>query len=186
MRRALTAALVLLAGCDIGGFRGMAVDPPRELPGFRFAMADGGTFDTAPERGRPMALFFGYTHCPDVCPTTLADFVRVRRALGADADRVRFVFVSVDPERDTPAIAERYAGSFHPTFVGVAGDSTTTDAIQRAFGVATVKEPGSEATGYLVSHASQVFLLDDRGRLAAIHPFGSGWDALAADLKRLL
>ncbi len=185
---ALRAALLAgSAGCDLGGgFRGMAVEPPRELPAFRFMRADGTAYSTAPERGRPLVLFFGYTHCPDVCPTTMADLVRVLRALGHEADRVRVLFVSVDPERDTPAVAERYATTFDRRFVGVSGDSATTEAIQRAFGVASVKEPGSDATGYLVSHSSQVFLLDDRGRLVCIHPFGSGWDAIAADLKRLL
>lgn len=193
MRGRLIAALLpallppLLAACDVAGsFRGMAVEPPREIPGFSFVLPGGTRYATAAEAGRPMLLFFGYTHCPDVCPTTLADFARVRQALGEQASRVRFVFVTVDPERDTPEVAQRYAMGFDSTFVGLSGDSATTAGLQQAFGVASVREPGSEATGYLVGHASQVFLLDDRGRLVAIHPFGSGWDALAADVRRLL
>ena len=176
-----------LAACDLtGGFKGMAVDPPREMPSFTFTRADGSTFSTAPVRGRPMVLFFGYTHCPDVCPTTLADWKRVRARLGDDAAAVRFVFVTVDPDRDTPAVAERYARMYDASFDGVAGDPLTTSRMMDAFGVAAAREPGTNATGYLVSHSSQLFLVDSQGKLVALYPFGTGWDALAADLERLL
>jgi protein SCO1/2 len=177
----------MLMGCDFsGGFKGMTVDPPRAMPTFAFTRADGSAFTTAPEPGRPMVLFFGYTHCPDVCPTTLADWKRVRAKLGDDAKLVRFVFVTVDPDRDTPAVAERYARMYDPSFVGVSGDAPTTSRMMDAFGVAAAREPGTNATGYLVSHSSQVFLVDSHGKLVALYPFGTGWDALAADLERLL
>ena len=178
---------LLLTACDLsGGFKGMAVDPPREMPVVAFTRSDGSRFMTAPEPGRPMVLFFGYTHCPDVCPTTLADWKRVRARLGGDAKAVRFVFVTVDPDRDTPAVAERYARMYDPSFEGVSGDALTTSRMMDAFGVAAAREPGTNATGYLVSHSSQVFLVDSHGKLVALYPFGTGWDALAADLGRLL
>ena len=191
MRRAINglrlASAIFLTACDLsGGFKGMAVDPPRDMPAFVFTRTDGSTFTTAPEPGRPMVLFFGYTHCPDVCPTTLADWKRVRAKLGDDAKRVRFVFVTVDPDRDTPAVAERYARLYDAAFEGVSGDAITTSRIIEAFGVAAAREPGTNATGYLVSHSSQVFLVDSHGKLVALYPFGTGWDALAADLERLL
>lgn len=193
MKRVITRAASLLAGawmlaaCDpAGGFKGTAIDPPRDMPAYTFTRADGSSFSTAPVAGRPTVLFFGYTHCPDVCPTTLADWKRVHTQLGDDARNVRFVFVSVDPDRDTPAIAERYARQYVHTFEGVSGDPITTSKMTEAFGVASAREAGTEASGYLVSHSSQVFLLDDRGRLVALYPFGSGWQALAADLERLL
>jgi protein SCO1 len=191
MRRAVNglrlASAIFLTACDLaGGFNGMAVDPPRDMPAFVFTRTDGSTFTTAPEPGRPMVLFFGYTHCPDVCPTTLADWKRVRAKLGDDAKRVRFVFVTVDPDRDTPAVAERYARMYDAAFEGVSGDAITTSRIMEAFGVAAAREPGTNATGYLVSHSSQVFLVDSHGKLVALYPFGTGWDALAADLERLL
>lgn len=181
------AGAVLLTACDLGGsFKGMAVDPPREMPAFAFTRSDGSRFITAPEPGRPMVLFFGYTHCPDVCPTTLADWRRVRATLGADAKSVRFVFVTVDPDRDTPAVTERYARLYDPSFEGVSGDALTTSRMMDAFGVAAAHEPDTNATGYLVSHSAQVFLVDAQGKLVALYPFGTGWDALAADLERLL
>jgi protein SCO1/2 len=186
-RSKLIAGAALLTACDLfGGFKGMAVDPPRDMPTFVFTKADGSRFTTAPEPGRPMVLFFGYTHCPDVCPTTLADWKRVRAKLGDDAKRVRFVFVTVDPDRDTPAVADRYAKMYDPSFEGVSGDAITTSGMMDAFGVAAAREPGTNATGYLVSHSSQVFLVDSHGKLVALYPLGTGWDALAADLERLL
>ena len=178
---------VILTACDLsGGLKGMAVDPPRDMPSFTFTRANGSTFSTAPEAGRPMVLFFGYTHCPDVCPTTLADWKRVRAILGDDAKRVRFVFVSIDPDRDTPAVAERYAHLYDASFEGLSGDAITTSRMMEAFGVAAAREPGTNATGYLLSHSSQVFLVDSHGKLVALYPFGTGWNALAADLERLL
>ncbi len=163
------------------------MNPPTELPSFSFVRSDGSAYSTAPEDGRPMVVFFGYTHCPDVCPTTLADWQAVKRMLGRDGDRVRWVFVSVDPERDTPELADRYAHQFDSTFVGLSGDSATTAGIMRAFGASAVPDPGAaSAVGYLVSHSSQLFLVDDRGRLVALHAFGTGREELATDLKRLL
>jgi len=131
-------------------------------------------------------VFFGYTNCPDVCPTTLSDWTRVKTALGDDAERVHFVFVSVDPERDTPAVAQRYAAQFDPTFRGVSGDAATTTAIQKAFGVASAKQPSASAQGYLVGHPAQTFLMDDQGQVRVRYAFGAGWDLMAADLKQLL
>lgn len=189
MRRRIVmlASAVLLTACDLsGGFKGLAVDPPRAMPTFAFTRADGSRVSTAPEPGRPMVLFFGYTHCPDVCPTTLADWKRVRATLGDKANAVRFVFVTVDPERDTPAVAERYARLYDAAFEGVSGDARTTSGMMDAYGVAAAREAGTDATGYLVSHSSQVFLVDSHGKLVALYPFGTGWDALAADLARLL
>ncbi len=202
----LSAALlsaILLGACDLaGGLRGTVVDPPRELAAFAFTRADGSAFSTAPEAGRPTVVLFGYTHCPDVCPTTLSDWKRVKQRLGADAARVRFLFVSVDRERDTPAISQAYASRFDSSFVGVTGDSATIERMQRAFGVASFHEhaamgaasPAMSAntampdstTSYLVNHTTATFLLDEQGRLVSVHSPGSGWDALAFNLERLL
>ena len=183
----MVAGAWLLAACDLSGdFKGMAIDPARPMPAFTFTRSDGATFSTAPDGGRPTVIFFGYTHCPDVCPTTLADWKRVRARLGDAADDVRFVFVSVDAERDTPAVAERYARQYDAHFVGVSGDPLTTARMMEAYGVAAAREPGTDATGYLMSHSSQLFLVNGAGALVALYPFGTGWEALAADLERVL
>lgn len=186
-----TCAIVPLAACDLGkGLEGTVVSPPRELPTFEFTRADGTPYRTVPEADRPLVVLFGYTHCPDVCPTTLADWTRVKRQLGADASRVRFLFVSVDPDRDTPAISQAYASRFDSSFVGVTGDSATVARMQSAFGVASFHDhamPGDTAAGaYMVNHTTATFLVDARGRLVSVHSFGSGWSALASNLERLL
>ncbi len=184
----LPALLTLtLASCETrGGFHGIEFDPPKVVPAFQFTRANGATVHTDAVRGVPQLFFFGYTHCPDVCPTTLADWTRVKKALGDKAARVRFYFVTVDPERDTPSIAERYAAQFDSTFVGLSGDSITTSRMKDAFGITAYHDGGTEPAGYFVSHSSQVFLVDGKGRLVAQYPFGIGWEAMLADIKRFL
>ena len=182
------ALLVALAACKgETQLHGRMIDPPREVSGYEFTLPDGARFTTAAEKGRPMVLFFGYTHCPDVCPTTMADWKRAKQKLGRDGDRVRFVFVTIDPERDTPALSERYAKQFDSAFVGVSGDSSTMRRMMADFGVTATRETAMATdTSYFMAHPGQAFLVDDRGRLVAVYPFGIGWDALAADLETIL
>ncbi len=185
--RVLLAMVFAVSGCGLdSGLHGVAVKPPREMPTFEFMRADGSVYRTAADTVRPMVLFFGYTHCPDVCPTTLMDWKRVKQELGKDSSRVRFVFVTVDPQRDSREIVDTYAKQFDPSFIGLSGDSLTTVRIQEAFGVASIRDSTTSAAGYLMSHSSQVFLVDPRGRLVVLYAFGTGWDALLADLKQLL
>jgi protein SCO1 len=192
--RPVAASFRLLAGvslcvfvaCGDPEWRGISLDPPRAIPPFTFVTARGDTVRTAPEPGRPMLVFFGYTHCPDVCPLTLAEWSRVKQALGDDAERVRWYFVTVDPARDTPSVAQNYAQQFDAAFVGLSGDSATVADIQRAFSVSSYETPGATAEEYLVAHAAQSFLVDDTGTLRAMYQFNSGTEALEADLRRLL
>lgn len=186
----LIVTLLPTVACTSPEWRGITVDPPQPIPAFTFVAANGDTVSTAPERGRPTLLFFGYTHCPDVCPVTLADWSRARAQLSAqlgdDAERVRWLFVSVDPARDTPDVAAAYAAQFDARFVGLSGDSATTAGIQRAFSVTSYETPGATDADYLVTHASHVFLLDDTGQLRLMYPFNVGPEALVSDLTRLL
>lgn len=186
LSRAVIAVALMSACSKAPAFEGVAIDPPRDMPAFTFVGADSTQIVLGPQQGRPMVLFFGYTNCPDVCPTTMAEWSRVKTQLGADAARVRFVFVTVDPDRDTPIVARRYARQFDSTFVGVSGDPTTTAAIMQAYGVAAGREEVGSAAGYLVSHSSQVFLVNGAGQLVALYPFGTRWEALAADLEQVL
>lgn len=156
------------------------------MPTVSFTRLDGSAYALGPAEGRPLVVFFGYTRCPDVCPTTLADWKRAKAKLGDQASRVRWVFVTVDPERDRASVADRYARQYDSSFVGLSGDAATTAKVMEAFGVAAAREEGTAASGYLVSHSSQVFLLDGAGKLVALYPFGTRWEALAADLARLL
>jgi protein SCO1 len=175
-----------LSACTEPALRGIAIDPPRAAPALAAVRENGATFDLARERGNVVLLFFGYTHCPDVCPTTLADWAKVRRALGADSARVRFVFVSVDPARDTRQLAQQYAAQFHASFIGLSPDSLDLPAIQYAFGVTSAREAGTSATGYLVSHASQSFLVAPDGALRVMYSFGARVDDIVADVRQVL
>jgi protein SCO1 len=184
----LAGSACLLAACTREPtLRGIGVDPPKAAPSLIVVRAGGDTFALARERGRAVLLFFGYTHCPDICPTTLADWAKVRRQLGPRAERVRFVFVSVDPTRDTPAVAQAYAAQFDSTFIGLSPIERELPAIQYDFGVTSSRDiRGRDSTDYLVSHASQAFLVAPDGALRVMYSFGASVDDVVADLRTLL
>lgn len=192
----LVAAATLIAGCDTvrdaaggapgGGFRGVSLGAGKPAPELVLPTASGEPFDLAAERGRVVLLFFGYTHCPDVCPTTLSDWARVRQQLGDQAARVRFVFVSVDPDRDTPAVVQGYASQFDPSFVGLSADDATLAQLRPAFGLVAQSEQPDSSGAYGVAHSSQVFLVDPQGRLRILYPFGSTSTDMLEDIRRLL
>lgn len=185
----MSALLVTLAACQ----RGERFDPrggdqldqvwPRPAPVLRLPQADGAVFDLATERGKAVVVFFGYTHCPDVCPTTLADFLSAKRALGPRAARVRWVFVSVDFRRDGPAEAMRYARAFDSTFVGLAGDSAALAPILQGFMVAAFMDPPDSAGNYVVTHSAQVFVVDPAGN---VHQPVRWREARAQDIRRAI
>lgn len=138
-------------------------------------------------RGKLVVLFFGYTHCPDVCPTTLSDMAQALRMLPPEtAARVQVLFVTVDPERDTPALLKAYVSHFHPEFLGLHG---TPEEVARAAGEFRITyrkhtEPG--ATDYLVDHTAGSYVLDTRGRLRLFLPFAHSPEDIAHDLKTLM
>ena len=167
--------------------------PPLRLPRAR-AAEPADTFDLARDAaGRATLVFFGYTHCPDVCPTTLADWSRVRRAVAAqaasDTARMRFVFVTVDPERDSTAVVARYVAQFDPSFVGLTGSRAAVDAAQRAWHVSSFRDPspaGTPAGSYTVSHPAQVFLVGPDRRLRTIYPLGVPAADVVEDVRTVL
>ncbi|MEW6581042.1 MAG: SCO family protein [Chloroflexota bacterium] len=137
-------------------------------------------------RGKVALLFFGYTNCPDVCPTTLAEFKRVKALLGEDAARVAFVFVSVDGERDTPEQLAAYVRAFDPEFIGLTGDDATIRAIARDYGVFYQRVSYEEsAAGYLVDHTASTFGVDQEGRLRLVFSYGTDPAAIVARVRAL-
>ena len=142
--------------------------------------------------GKVVVVFFGFTQCPDVCPTTLAEMAEVRRALGADGERVQVIFVTLDPERDTPALLAQYVPAFDASFLGLRGSPEETAATARAFKVFFQKVPGRTPGSYTIDHTAGSYVFDTRGRLRLFvkhHPPGSGKtgnDALLHDLRLLL
>jgi protein SCO1/2 len=135
-------------------------------------------------RGKVVVLFFGYVHCPDVCPTTMADLAQVMTKLGKDADRVQVLFVTVDPERDTRELLSQYVPAFSPTFLGLSGDKAATEAAARAFEVVYQKQPSK--TGYNVDHSSGTFLIDPKGRVRLLAPFAQQSVWMEQDIRLLL
>lgn len=131
-------------------------------------------------------LYFGYTFCPDVCPTTMADLARVQRDVDAAAEDVQVLMVTVDPERDTPQVVQDYAAGFHPTFIGLSGTEQQIATAAESFGVYYQAEEGSEATGYLVSHTARVFAVDKSRELRVSYLVPVPGEELAADVSVLL
>jgi protein SCO1/2 len=188
--RRVTMIAMAAAGVACGAqgpLHGVVIDPPQEAPRVRVAGPGGTPYDLDAERGqRTVALFFGYTHCPDVCPTTLADWAKAKRALGSGAAGVRWVFVSVDPQRDTPDIAARYARQFDTAFVGLAPTPAQLDTLQATWGFTVTREvdPANPAA-YAVSHPAGTFVIDRGGRIREILMPNTPGEDIAADLRRI-
>jgi protein SCO1 len=136
-------------------------------------------------KGHPFLVFFGFTHCPDVCPTTLFEVSEVLRALGPDADRVRALFITVDPERDTPALMKDYLSSFDPHLAGLTGDPAAVTAVAKAYRVYFKKVPLDQG-GYTMDHTAIVYLMDRDGRFVSPFSLKRTTETAAADLRKYL
>ena len=136
-------------------------------------------------KGRPLLVFFGYTHCPDICPTTLFEMSEVLHALGNDADRVNALFITVDPERDTAPVMKDYLSSFDPHLRGATGDSKAIDAVEKAYRVYAKKVP-TDKGDYSMDHTALVYLMDKQGRFVAPFKLDRKPEQAAADLRRYL
>lgn len=187
---ALLLGLVALFATRVLGlsytFKGSLIDPP--LPAEDFTLKDqhGQTFHLGGHRGEVVLIFFGYTHCPDVCPVTLADFRQIKEQLGDKADRVKFVFVTVDPERDTPERIAQHLANFDPDFIGLTGEPEELRAVWDAYGVYADKSEAGSASGYLVDHTARVYVVDGSGNLRLTYAFGTENQAMAQDVDHLV
>jgi len=152
---------------------------------FKLVDQNGAQITEADVKGRPFLVFFGYTHCPDVCPTTLFDVSEVLRALGKDADRTGALFITVDPERDTPAVMKDYLSSFDPHLRGATGDRAAVDAAEKAYRVYAKKVP-AENGDYSMDHTALVYLMDKQGRFVAPFSLNRRTEDASADLRRYL
>lgn len=183
-----------LAGCD-GKAPGAAARPSFkgvDITGAEYARtlaltdADGQPRTLADYKGKVVLVFFGYTQCPDVCPTTMAELAEVKRQLGADGARVQGIFVTVDPERDTAALLKAYVANFGPDIVGLRGTPDGIKAAAKEFKVFFNKVPGKTDTSYTVDHTAGSYVFDARGKVRLFTRYGSGAQALIDDLKILL
>jgi protein SCO1/2 len=189
---ASVSAAATLGACDKLGFSapGGAGFKGVDITGasYSFALPDqnGQVRTPADFKGKVMAVFFGYTQCPDVCPTALAELAQVKKALGKDGDRLQAVFITVDPERDTPQLLKSYVGSFDPGFVALRGTPEQTAAVAKDFKVFFAKAPGKTPDSYTVDHTAGTYLFDPQGRVRLFERYGGGSEVLAADIKALL
>ncbi len=179
--------LLLQLQQENANLRGIVYDPPLIATDFSLIREDGTVFRLSDQRGKVILLFFGYTFCPDVCPTTLYD---IRRAIDklkeAERKRVEVVFITVDPERDTPQRIQEYVRQFSPTFIGLSGSEETLKPIWQAYNVSRIVEKTSSATGYLVNHSAYIYLIDADGYLRVIFPFGTPPEDIMYDVRHLL
>jgi protein SCO1/2 len=167
-----------------GGMRG--VTAPAAIGGaFQLIDQSGQTVTEKSLQGRPTIIFFGYTHCPDVCPTSLFEMSEVLRVMGKDADRVNAYFISVDPERDTAAVMKDYLGSFDPHLKGLTGDAATVAKVLSEFRVYSKKIPLKDGD-YTMDHTALIYLMDRNGKFVAPFNLKQTPEAAAADLKRYL
>lgn len=165
-------------------------------PGVSTASAVGGPFKLVDQnnkpitdqdfKGKPWLVFFGYTHCPDVCPTTLFEVSEMFRAMGKDADRTGALFITVDPERDTPAVMKDYLSSFDPRLMAATGDRASIDAAEKAYRVYAKKIPTGKGDDYTMDHTAMVYLMDKQGRFVAPFNLKRTPEEAAADLKKYL
>ncbi|MCE2999295.1 MAG: SCO family protein [Betaproteobacteria bacterium] len=182
------AALLVLAGCG-----------RPEAPVFKLTDVTGASFGKSLEltdhngqrrtltdfKGKVVTLFFGFTHCPDVCPTTMVEMANVMKELGPDAARVQVLFVTVDPERDTAEVLRRYVPAFHPSFLGLRGSAEETAKVAKEFKIHFQKQKLASG-GYTVDHSAGTYILDGEGRLRLFAQYGTAAPALLHDIRQLL
>ena len=165
-------------GVDVTGAEYAKDIPLQDVNGQRRSLKD--------FSGKVVAVFFGYTQCPDVCPTTLQELVEVKQALGADGSKLQAIFVSLDPERDTPQVLKAYLANFDESFVGLHGTPDEIAAVAKDFKIFFKKVPGKTEGTYTLDHSAGTYLYDPQGRLRVYERYGVGSQVLAQDVKALL
>lgn len=195
------SALLLIVGLLIGmglvalwgiprltphAFHGTLLQSPSEAHDFTLTSNTGQQVSLSDFRGKLVLLYFGYTFCPDVCPTTLAEIAAAMKILGKNAGDVQVIMISVDPERDTPAKLAEYVAHFDPRFLGVTGTPEKIAEIATLYGIFYQKNEGSDATGYLIDHTATVTVVDQDGHVKLVLPFGTGAKDIADDLTYLI
>lgn len=182
----VTAAGVFFLS-EPASFRGTNYAEPYPVaPEIELIRSDGSRFRLSEMRGKVFALFFGYTSCPDVCPITLGELNQALQQLGPKADRVQVLFVTVDPQRDTPEQVQAYVDHFNPDFIGLSGSETQLAKTWVDYGVFREVVEGTSAAGYFVNHTARVTLIDQQGNLRVSFPFETPVADVVHDLDLLL
>ena len=184
-------AITLLAACDrfaatpAPSFKGVDITGAEYARSLSLPDTQGRMRSLDEFKGKVVVVFFGYTQCPDVCPTTMAELAALKRDLGADGQRVQGVFVTVDPERDTPEVLNAYMASFDPSFIALRGTPEQTAEVAKSFKVFYQKVPGKDGS-YTVDHTAGAYVFDPQGRVRLFVRYGQPLEAWRADLKQIL
>lgn len=181
---------LLLAGWQVFAgsytYQGSLIDPPIPAADFELIDQNGVDFRLSDQAGKVAMIFFGYTNCPDVCPITLTEFKQIKAELGAQADDVRFLFITVDPERDTVERLRNFLPSYDPAFIGLTGERSKLEATWNSYGVYVAKQDTGSTAGYGVDHTSRIYVIDKLGNLRLTYPFEMNRKAIIDDLRHLL
>ena len=167
-------------------YKATVIEPPALAFDFALEQVDKSIFRLSDQRGKIVLLYFGFTHCPDVCPTTLVDVKRAFAELGESAKEVVLVFITVDPERDTVEKMAEYATAFHPDFIALSGTEEDLAPIYERYGVYREKEKVESEIDYLYAHTAIIYVIDKAGKWRMSFPFGMGSQPMADDLLQLL
>lgn len=183
------ALVATLAGCDrttAPSFKAIDITGAEYAQGFDLPDSSGQRRTLADFKGKVTLVFFGFTHCPDVCPTTLLEIAEVKKALGAGGERIQGIFVTVDPERDTPEVLKAYVDNFGAGFVALRGTMEETAEVAKAFKVYYAKVPGQTPGSYTMDHTAGSYVFDANGKVRLFTRYGTGAEALKHDLQILL
>jgi len=183
--------IMMAAACsggepDPSQFKGTIMPAAIPAPDFTLTNAEGQEVQLSDYEDKIVLLYFGYTFCPDVCPTSMSDLKQVQNKLDESGEKIQAIMVTVDPERDTPEKIAEFAEHFHPTFIGLSGTQEEIDAAAEGYGVYYEKHEGTAATGYLVDHTARIFVIEPDGTYRLSFAFGTPVDDIVSDLRLLL
>lgn len=188
----LILAIATILGLTVGvyflrphTFHGTVIQSPEPSHNFTLTGVNGDV-SLSDFRGKIVLIYFGYTFCPDICPGTLGNVAQALRDMGAKAEDVQLIMVSLDPERDTPEKLAEYMNHFHPSFIGITGTKEQLDEVASLYGIYYQKNEGSNVTGYLIDHTATLLVLDREGYLKLVFPYGVTAQDIADDLKYML
>ena len=188
VRLLLVCCVLAVGGCkeEPVKFNGVDITGANYAKDFALTDHNGQTRTLADFRGKVVVMFFGFTQCPDVCPTTLADMAKVKQKLGAQGEQLQVLLVTLDPQRDTPAVLSQYVPGFDPSFLGLTGTPEAIAQTAKDFKVFYQLVSGKTATSYTLDHTAASYVFDSQGRVRLFLRYGLGVDESAADIKRLM
>lgn len=183
---ATTAGLLAACSADKPQFKSIDLTGADYAQGFSLADQDGQVRTLKDFAGKIVVVFFGFTQCPDVCPTSLAELAEVKKLLGPDGDKLQAIFITVDPERDTPELLKAYMGNFDPSFVALRPTLEQLPGVAKDFKIYYKKVDGKTPTSYTMDHSAGSYIFDGKGRVRLYNRYGSGAEALTSDIRLLL